>query len=130
VKPDTGRNGFACDRFAILGLRRKTLAAAPCRSAKPAFPDYDHLKLINAGVASMDIVRRLGSTPRERGSISNGTCPDIFEVSDGSFAVIGRDVTEELRGVLPPDAGVASYERIVLISRKTLLDAGPDIPLT
>jgi hypothetical protein len=72
--------------------------------------------------------RRLGSTPRERGSLDNGTCPDIFELSDGRFAVIGMDATAELDRLLPADAGRASYERIVVISRETLLHAKRDIP--
>ncbi|GAA2360621.1 hypothetical protein [Dactylosporangium salmoneum] len=72
--------------------------------------------------------RRLGSTPRERGSRNEASCPDIFELADGRFAVIGTDMTGDLRGQLPPDAGVASYERIVVISRDTLLHAKRDIP--
>lgn len=74
------------------------------------------------------IGRRLGSTPRERGSLDNGTCPDIFELTDGRYAIIGTDATAELEGLLPADAGRASYERIVVISRETLLHAKGDIP--
>ncbi|MGN9913119.1 hypothetical protein ACTMTJ_36830 [Phytohabitans sp. LJ34] len=74
------------------------------------------------------IDRRLGSTPQERGSMDNGTCPDIFELSDGRFAIVGTDATAELDGHLPADAGRASYERIVVISRETLLHAKRHIP--
>jgi hypothetical protein len=70
----------------------------------------------------------LGRSPRERGSLNNGTCPDIFELDDGRFAVIGTDATEALGGKLPPDAGLADYERIVVITRDTLLLAKDDIP--
>lgn len=73
-------------------------------------------------------LRRLGSTPRERGSREELSCPDIFELPDGRFAVIGTDMTEELHGLLPADAGVAGYERIVVITRDTLLHAKRDIP--
>ena len=76
----------------------------------------------------MQIVRRLGKSPRERGSISHDTCPDIFELSNGSFAVIGTDMTEELDGLLPADAGRADYERIVVITRETLIAAQGDTP--
>ena len=38
------------------------------------------------------ILRRLGASPRERGSMNGDTCPDIFELSDGNFAVIGTEV--------------------------------------
>jgi hypothetical protein len=56
------------------------------------------------------------------------TCPDIFELDDGRFAVIGTDLTDELEGQLPADAARAPYERIVVISRETLIAARPDIP--
>lgn len=76
----------------------------------------------------MEIIRRLGLSPQERGSLSNGTCPDIFELSDGSFAVIGTDRTEELDGKLPAGAARADYERIIVITRETLVAARQDIP--
>ncbi|MEU6576331.1 hypothetical protein [Streptomyces sp. NPDC046805] len=76
----------------------------------------------------MKIMRRIGASPRERGSLSGDTCPDIFELSDGNFAVIGTDATEALDGELPADAARADYERIVVISRETLLRAKDDIP--
>ena len=73
-------------------------------------------------------VRRLGDSPRRRGSMTGETCPDVFELSDGSFAVIGTDRTEELDAFLPADAARADYERIVVITRETLLRAKRDIP--
>jgi len=76
----------------------------------------------------MEFVRRLGSTPQQRGSLSNATCPDIFELADGSFAVIGTDRTEELEAKLPPGAARGSHERIVVLTRETLVAAKPDIP--
>jgi hypothetical protein len=77
---------------------------------------------------SVEVVRRLGIPPKERGSATNGTCPDIFELSDGNFAVIGTDMTAELEGKLPADAGLADYERIVVVSRATVVAARKDIP--
>ncbi|NEB80264.1 hypothetical protein G3I40_34410 [Streptomyces sp. SID14478] len=76
----------------------------------------------------MKIVRRIGASPRERGSASGQTCPDIFELADGSFAVIGTDATETLDTELPSDAARADYERIVVITRDTLVRAKADIP--
>jgi len=73
-------------------------------------------------------VRRLGDSPRQRGSMSGENCPDILELSDGSFAIIGTDRTDELDGQLPSDASRADYERIVVITRETLLRAKRDIP--
>ncbi|MFC0496349.1 hypothetical protein ACFFKE_15965 [Streptomyces mutabilis] len=63
-------------------------------------------------------------TPSALGS----TCPDVFEPSDGNFAVIGTEATEALEGELPADAARAGYERIVAVSRGTLLRAKADIP--
>ncbi|MFJ9153625.1 hypothetical protein ACIRP7_37610 [Streptomyces sp. NPDC102270] len=74
------------------------------------------------------IIRRLGVAPRYRGSTNGGTCPDIFELADGNFAIIGTDVTDALDGELPADAARANYERIVVITRETLIRAKADIP--
>jgi len=74
------------------------------------------------------IVRRLGVPPKERGSMTSASCPDIFELADGRFAIIGTDMTAQLDGQLPPDAARAEYERIVVITRETLIRARPDIP--
>jgi hypothetical protein len=76
----------------------------------------------------MKIVRRIGASPRERGSVTGQTCPDIFELQSGDFAVIGTDRTAELDAELPPDAARADYERIVVVSRETLVRAKADIP--
>ncbi|MEV0323563.1 hypothetical protein ACIBKX_30655 [Streptomyces sp. NPDC050658] len=76
----------------------------------------------------MKIVRRIGASPRERGSLTGDTCPDIFELSDGNFAVIGTEATAALESELPADAARADYERIVIVSRETLIRAKADIP--
>lgn len=60
--------------------------------------------------------------------MSGDTCPDIFELSDGNFAVIGTEATDELDNLLPADAARADYERIVIVSRETLVRAKTDIP--
>ncbi|MDI3402476.1 hypothetical protein [Streptomyces cavernicola] len=76
----------------------------------------------------MKIVRRIGTAPHERGSVTGQTCPDLFELSDGNFAVMGTEATDALHHQLPPDAARADYERIVVISRETLIRAKADIP--
>ncbi|MEU6257400.1 hypothetical protein [Streptomyces sp. NPDC047043] len=79
----------------------------------------------------MNITRRLGLPPQSRKSpqsLDGNTCPDIFELSDGSFAVIGTEATQELDDKLPADASRADYERIVVITRETLIEAKKDIP--
>lgn len=73
------------------------------------------------------IYRRVGLPPSARGSGTSITCPDIFELADGNFAVIGTDRTAELKPYLPADAGVAPYEKIVVITRDTLVAAARDL---
>ncbi|PWI20677.1 hypothetical protein DI272_26220 [Streptomyces sp. Act143] len=74
------------------------------------------------------ISRRLGWTPLQRGSATGQTCPDVFELTDGNFAVIGTEATAELDPHLPSDAARADDERIVVITRETLIRAKRDIP--
>ncbi|WP_405617775.1 hypothetical protein [Streptomyces sp. NBC_00076] len=74
------------------------------------------------------VVRRIGDPPRLRGSQTSETCPDLFELSDGNFAVIGTEATAALDPHLPADAARADYERIVVITRETLIRAKRDIP--
>ncbi|MDH6701211.1 hypothetical protein P3T26_005702 [Streptomyces sp. MAA16] len=76
----------------------------------------------------VDIVRRIGDSPFARGSTSGQTCPDIFELSDGNFAVIGTEATAQLDAKLPADAARADDESIVVITRETLIRARKDIP--
>jgi hypothetical protein len=73
---------------------------------------------------ALQFVVRLGRRP----CMTGATCPDVFLLSDGSFAVIGRDMTAELAPRLPADAGVADDERIVVVPRRTLVAARADIP--
>ena len=77
----------------------------------------------------MRAIRRLGITPKERDDTTNVSgSSDILELEDGSFAVIGVDITDELGSQPLPDARCASNERIVRVTRKTLLEARKDIP--
>ena len=76
------------------------------------------------------ILRRLGTPPsqREGACVACDNCPDLFELEDGDFAVIGEDVTQALAALLPPDAGCGAGERIVRIPRAVLIAARGDIP--
>jgi hypothetical protein len=79
---------------------------------------------------TVSITKRLGTAPKERSlaCVVRRTCPDIFALSSGDFAIIGKDVTTELRDRLPSDAGCSEVERIIVIPREVLLAAKPDIP--
>lgn len=75
-------------------------------------------------------LRRLGPDPHKRGVKSVGCrgCPDIFELTNGDFAVIGIDITDAAMEKLPSTAGCGPDERIVRIPRNLLVNAKPDIP--
>ena len=74
-------------------------------------------------------LKRLGPDPHANGAQTFACrgCPDIWELVDGDFAVIGTDITDAA-GQLPPSASCGPDERIVRIPRKTLVLAKPDIP--
>lgn len=74
------------------------------------------------------ILRRLGPQPDVALCQGGRTCPDIFELVSGDFAVIGADITTEATAALPRDAGCGPDERIVRIPRRTLVLARSDIP--
>lgn len=78
----------------------------------------------------MRAVIRLGRTPRERGDTTNVSgSPDILALDDGSYVVIGVDVTDEVSGLSELGARCAPNERVVRITRSTLVAARPDIPV-
>ncbi|MDL4775884.1 MULTISPECIES: hypothetical protein [Thermomonosporaceae] len=73
--------------------------------------------------------RRLGLSAKDLDSTGGRDgCPDIWELDNGDIAVIGRDLTTSYRGRLPADVSVAADERLVVIPRRMLLAAKPDIP--
>lgn len=77
----------------------------------------------------MNFVKRLGPDPHANGARTYALCgcPDIWELDDGNFAVIGTDITSAAER-LPQSAGCGPDERMVRIPRKTLVLAKPDIP--
>lgn len=77
----------------------------------------------------MRAVRRLGKTPAELGNTTGVSgSPDVLELDDGSFAVIGVDVTDQVCELDTVGARCAPNERVVRIPRNTLTAAKIDIP--
>ena len=70
-------------------------------------------------------LRRLGP---KSACLKTEACPDILELADGDFAVIGLDITAESVGRLPQSVGCGQGERIVKIPRSILVQAKTDIP--
>jgi len=77
----------------------------------------------------MTFIKRIGPDPNpdQASCVGCHACPDIWELENGDFAVIGADITE-LADILPPSAGCGPNERIVRIPRRTLVLAKSDIP--
>ena len=72
-------------------------------------------------------VRRLVPIETAPACQSTYGCPDLWEMADGDFAVIGEDITSLARH-LPAGAGCAQGEAIVRIPRMLLVRAKPAIP--
>lgn len=78
---------------------------------------------------SAQLVRRLGKSPSEPGNTNDDDgCPDIWQLTNGDIAVIGRDLTNAYRSRLPEGARIAADERLVVIPGNTLSAAKSDIP--
>jgi hypothetical protein len=76
-----------------------------------------------------DFRRRLGRSAQELGlSSSSSSCPDIWELDNGDFAIVGRDVTAAYSGRLPEGVSLAAGERLVVLPRAMVLAAKRDIP--
>ena len=78
----------------------------------------------------MTILRRLGPDPHANGTQSAAAsgCPDILELDNGDFAIIGIDITSAATPILPTSAGCGPDERIVRVPRNVLVQAKRDIP--
>ena len=76
-------------------------------------------------------LRRLGPDPHADGTRTESLrgCPDVFELVDGDFAIIGKDMTE-FAEQLPPSASCGPDERMVRVPRRILVGAKRDIPET
>ena len=73
--------------------------------------------------------KRLGRTAAELDkSKDDDECPDIWQLSNGDVAVIGRDLTAHYRSCLPDGVKLGANERLVVIPGNMLSVAKADIP--
>jgi len=76
-----------------------------------------------------EIVGRIGRSPQELGvSSQDASCPDILQLSNGDYAVIGRDFTDQYAHSLPEGVRLGARERIIVIPGLTMRAARADIP--
>lgn len=78
----------------------------------------------------MHFSRRLGPDPHANGAKTSALlgCPDILEIEDGDFAIIGTDITADAETRLAFGASCGPDERIIRVPRRTLVLAKADIP--
>lgn len=78
----------------------------------------------------MTIIRRLGPDPHLGGRQSSALkgCPDILELQNGDFAIIGIDITAAAIPHLALGASCGPDERMVRVPRQVLIGAKADIP--
>ena len=80
----------------------------------------------NGDSTRLTVRRRLGTPPQQRETCGySNDCPDVFELVNGDFAIIGEDVSLALE--LPADAGRSEAERTVVVPREVLLAALRDL---
>ena len=75
-------------------------------------------------------VKRLGKSAKESGnSQGREQCPDIWQLSNGDLAVIGRDLTDTYHARLPEHVTPAADERLVVIPGNMLSLAKLGFPM-
>jgi hypothetical protein len=72
-------------------------------------------------------IRRLGQSGQQQCS-TGLSCPQILEMQNGDFAVVGADMTEEAIPAMPPGPGVGPNERVIRVPRQVLIAARTEIP--
>jgi CheY-like chemotaxis protein len=72
--------------------------------------------------------KRIGPDPHENGAQSAACrgCPDIWELDNGDYAVIGIDITDAATPKLPPTAGCGPDGLTFVRALRRML---PDIPV-
>jgi hypothetical protein len=71
-------------------------------------------------------LRRLGGN--EQSQCESGYhCPQILEMADHDFAVVGTDITDEAIPAMPPGPGVGAKERVIHVPRKVFIAALAEI---
>lgn len=76
----------------------------------------------------MNIVRRYGTTPKQRGSLSGDSCPDVLRLDTGDYLVIGTRTGPRLRAQLGDHAAsIGLNETAVVVPADVLHAAARDI---
>ncbi|MFI6357699.1 hypothetical protein ACIBJF_34860 [Streptomyces sp. NPDC050743] len=75
-------------------------------------------------------MRRIGSTPAQRGCGANNSCPDVLELEDGDFLVIGKRrllTAPEAERMNEVGASIGEDECVVMVPRDCILAAAKQL---
>lgn len=72
--------------------------------------------------------KRLGQIGQHQCS-TGAQCPQILEMVDGNYAVVGTLITNEAIKSMPPGPGIGPNEGVVKIPRTVLVSARAEIPV-
>lgn len=68
--------------------------------------------------------RRIGPIPNSTsGSSGANGCPDIWELENGDFAIIGFQASAEIISTLPESASIEGDEAMIVVPRAVVLGA-------
>lgn len=76
----------------------------------------------------MKAIRRLGRPADDPKTSGVSGSPDVMELENGDFAIIGWDITNEVDTSLLPGVHWVAGEKIVRVDRDVLINARRDIP--
>lgn len=71
-------------------------------------------------------IRRLGVSALKQCE-SGHNCPQVLEMVDGSFAVVGPNIKQEAAAHLPPGPGIGPDEGMVKVPRQVMIAMIPDL---
>jgi len=93
------------------------------------FRHFGDCRTVKTEKQNLVFLRRLGPDPHANGAQTAACqgCPDIWELDNGDFAIIGLDISN-LVEKLPPTASCGPDERMIRVPRNVLVSAKRDIP--
>jgi hypothetical protein len=71
--------------------------------------------------------RRLGQSSNAQ-CAGGFNCPQILEMPDGDFAVVGKIITEDAKKNIPLGAGVGPDEGVVKVPRRVMAEVRSELP--
>lgn len=70
--------------------------------------------------------RRLGESALQQCEYGHN-CPQVLEMVDGDFAVVGLNIKQEAAPHLPPGPGIGPDEGMVKVPRRVIMGMIPDL---